>query len=106
MNRSQKLLAIYTEIRKALGSDISPRDALEAADALIKFVEAQAGVDDRVDYIGRTPFFRLDLQNAFSDGGWSVLEFEIHNGIELPDDNEPCIRPRNEKLVRLLERTA
>ncbi|XHC10693.1 hypothetical protein ABWH98_24725 [Labrenzia sp. ac12] len=68
--RPAKIRAIYAELRRALGKDISMREAMEAAAILVDLAH-QDPDEAFVDLPVRGG--QLAVDTAFADGGWRLL---------------------------------
>lgn len=94
--------AIYAEIRNGL-PDLPAGEALELAHRLYR---AYASNPDELRPFGQEIASRslavLPLDEAISDGGWRVMEYEYHRAAEFDDlDTEAlsAIRPIIEKYL-------
>jgi hypothetical protein len=111
MNRPAQIRAIYAELRQALDDSYSDRELVRLAHAIV-IAHTNAGrIDD--DYIvvpetARTLFAR-PLDEAMSDGGWSILDFETKRGTayedgartEFEDDLSPEVRSLISRLNQI-----
>jgi hypothetical protein len=89
MRRSNRLRAIYFELRHAAGTEVSAGDLLRLAHFILK----SYGVDkDELADFGKPrdsrAFYALPVDEAMRDGGWQVLDFEEHRAFGI-DDLEP-----------------
>lgn len=102
MQKPALVRAIYAEIRKGL-PDLAAGEALELAHRLLRAYVTDTDqlkpfgqeVDDR-------SLARLPLDEAIRDGGWRVMEYELHRAAAFEDlDSETfaAIRPIIEKYL-------
>lgn len=74
MTSSKKVKAIYAELRAALGSEISMREAMETAAMLVDLSYQDPDADvSAYDAPIRT---QMAVDTSFSDGGWRNLNRE------------------------------
>ena len=77
MGRSAQVKEVYAELRRAIGDQASQKEVLECAALIVKMSadpqEEKVIYEDRP---GGRPFGRWDLDTAFADGGWRVLNYE------------------------------
>ncbi len=87
MRRSEKITAIYRELRQAVGLKATAAEVLACASSLVDLfsLEDEApGYDPRT---GRQPFDMLPVDVALADGGWRILSREWRQtGWESSDD--------------------
>jgi len=89
-----KIRAIYSELRAALGTDAPAGLLLRLAHLILQAYDPEA---DSLDRFGRPrdskTFFGLPVDEAMSDGGWQVLNFETRRnfGIDEADIDELAI---------------
>jgi len=93
MNRPQRVLAVYQELRRASHGSVASGDLLEYASQLVGtfFGEEKPRFDLR---LGGRPFDEWGLDAVFSDGGWRVLD---RYSIRTFDGNEEAV---NDPLLR------
>lgn len=102
MRRPKLIKAIYAELRRAL-PDLPAGDVLKLANRLLR---AYTSDPDLMKLFGREvetrSVDRLPLDVALKDGGWRVMEYELHRAAEF-EDLEPhmlaAIRPIIEKYL-------
>jgi hypothetical protein len=88
MNKSNKVRAVYAELRRTLPPSYSARRILEIA-----YLFVEQATDEREDRSFRTGsmdfrgFSRRPIDVAIADGGWQVLEFESRRGMQFGDDD-------------------
>lgn len=88
MTRPQEIRKIYFELRAEIGEDVSSQELLRLADALLKLREGrELGIGLRVADQRRT-FDELGIDEAFSDGGWRVMNRETHLMRALYEDDD------------------
>lgn len=94
MRNPAKLRAIYAELRRAAGTDVSAGDLVRLAHLILRTYNAET---DSVDDYGRPAdsraFCSLPVDEAMMDGGWRVLTFEAKRryGIDDVDTQELAI---------------
>tara|TARA_R110000868_G_scaffold33659_2_gene122019 strand:- start:2466 stop:2813 length:348 start_codon:yes stop_codon:yes gene_type:complete len=85
MQKPALLRAIYAELRSELGSEAAAGDVLRLAHAILLFLTD----DEDLTGFGQPPpsrsFVSMPVDEAMSDGGWRVLEFEL--GYQASIDN-------------------
>jgi hypothetical protein len=86
MKRSRKLLLVYDEIRRAVGSQVSAGEVLEFAERLVNLANYR-GIIDRCGTVNSATFGSIPLDRAFNDGGWALLHDCYASG--LLDEDEP-----------------
>lgn len=84
LSRPSQIRRIVAELRAALGPDVPAWELLQLA---AKFVEAHREPDafELDDAVLPRAFHARELDVAFSDGGWRVLEFERRAGMRFDD---------------------
>lgn len=94
MRRSEKVTAIYRELRQSVGLRATAAEVLACAASL---VDLFADEDDGAGYelrTGRQPFDMLPLDVALADGGWRILSREWHWMGWESSDNCGGVHPR------------
>jgi len=86
MGSSAKLRTIYYELRRALGSQVAAGELLRLACIILKFSKKDFDPSDDFGQTrqGRT-LLALPLDEAMSDGGWKILDFECHRGFDVEE---------------------
>jgi hypothetical protein len=87
MKRSKKLLLVYEEIRRAVGSMVSAGEVLEIAERLVDLANYRETID-RCGTMDFSTFGSIPLDRAFDDGGWALLHDCYASG--LLGDDEPA----------------
>lgn len=78
MRRSEKVTAIYRELRQAVGGRATAGEVLACAASLVDlFLDEDEGPDFDL-HTGRQPFDMLPVDVALADGGWRLLSREWH----------------------------
>lgn len=102
MQKPALVRAIYAEIRNGL-PDLPAGEALELAHRLFRaYVADTDQMKQFGQEVGERSLARMPLDEAISDGGWRVMEYELHRAAELEDlDSEAlaAIRPIIEKYL-------
>ncbi|MER9563486.1 hypothetical protein [Mesorhizobium sp. M0571] len=105
MKRSKKLLLVYAEIRRAVGSLVSAGEVLEIAERLIDL----ANYRDVIDRCGTMDFSTsgsIALDHAFDDGGWALLHDCYASGLLGDDDPVDYSWRPGRRAAPLMERYA
>lgn len=91
MRKPDIVRAIYAELRRSVASDIPDGDLLRFAHLI---VQSQVGHTDLLAEFGKAVAGRsllsAEVDEAMSDGGWRILEFEgrTTSGRDDPDGGE------------------
>lgn len=87
MGRPSQIRLIFTELRQVLDSSYSDRELLRLASAIVIAHTAAGRLDD--DYLTTSDvihsFFARPIDEAMTDGGWKILEFEMKRGTAFED---------------------
>ena len=86
MNRSQAVRAIFFELRRVLGTQLSSGDLLRVASEIIVTYQATTTPDQPSDLDNRRSLYVSPVDRAMSDGGWQVMYFEENGGMALVED--------------------
>ena len=85
MQKPALVRSIYAEIRRGM-PDLAAGEALELAH---RFLRAYTTDPDQLKGFGQEAetrsIARLPLDEAWSDGGWRVLDYELHRSAEVED---------------------
>jgi len=102
MQKPALIRAIYSEIRRGL-PELPAGEALDMAHRLFRAYvldpDQMKGFGQEVD--GRS-IGRLPVDEAMRDGGWRILDYELHRASELEDldgDKLAALRPIIEKFL-------
>ena len=76
MRQSAKVMAVYQELRKAMGSKATAADALACAASLVELFSMEEDVPAYELSVSRQPFDMRPVDVAFADGGWRTLARE------------------------------
>jgi hypothetical protein len=87
MNRMKQVEQIYAVLRRSLDPSFSAKEALEIAQLMVESYR-QTKRDEAREYLEAEPksFRTLALDEAFADGGWGVLDFELKRGLTIDDE--------------------
>lgn len=86
MNRSQKVRAIFVELKSVLGSQLKTIELLRLASAIVAAHRDQSDPIENDGYRTRDSFFSRPVDRAMQDGGWDVLYFEHGSGMQVWED--------------------
>ena len=85
MRRGARVIAIYQELREAVGERATATELLICAASLVALFDVEEGMPDYEMRVGRTPFEMQELDVAFADG-WRMLTREWNwMGLEADD---------------------
>ena len=76
MRKSAKVLALYQELRQAVGSHASPAEVLVCATSLVELFAVEDGMPVYELRDGRQPVDMRPVDVALADGGWRTLARE------------------------------
>lgn len=85
MRDAAKVIAIYRELRQALGGEAPSSEVLACAASLVELFSIEDGIPKFDDAVERLPFDMLPVDAALADGGWRVLSHEW-NSMDWDDD--------------------
>ncbi|MBN8437996.1 MAG: hypothetical protein J0L95_08135 [Candidatus Accumulibacter sp.] len=100
MRQSEKITAIYRELRQSVGARATAAEVLACSAALVDlFSDEEDGVGYELQ-TGRQPFDMLPVDVVLADGGWRILSREWHRIGWESSDNCGGIRPSEWVLPR------
>lgn len=77
MNRSKKLLSVYTELKQALGSSYSSQELLEYASLMLDANEDSLYEPRISSHAGRVPFSELPVNQIIENYSWKIMVREL-----------------------------
>lgn len=97
MRESTKIVAIYQELRRAVGANINASEVLCCAASLVELFSIDEDAPSFNTYEARQPFDMAAVDMAMADGGWRTLSREWHTmGWETTDS---CGGSRSRELM-------
>ena len=76
MNRSKKLRSVYTELKIALGDDLSSQELLDCAAMMVDASEDSIVESSLSSHSGRIPFSELPVNQVIENYGWKIMNRE------------------------------
>lgn len=76
MRQSEKVRAVYVELRGAVGPRASAAEVLAIAASLVELFSVDEGMPSYDLREGRQPFDMLPVDRVMADGGWRMLSRE------------------------------
>jgi len=78
MHKPKKIIAIYDELKSSIGQDQSDKDLLVAAHQILRAFEKRNSPKASKIRVseGALPLEYQELTEAFSDGGWKIMNHE------------------------------
>lgn len=76
MQKPALFRAIYSELRRGLGQEVSSKELLAIASHILRAYADDAPLVDHPDARDSRSFATLPVDRAMDDGGWRVLEYE------------------------------
>ncbi len=78
MRNSAKIVAIYEELRRAVGTKVNASEVLCCAASLVELFSIDEDAPSFSLYEGRQAFDMAPVDIAMADGGWRTLSREWH----------------------------
>jgi hypothetical protein len=103
--RALKIRQVFAELRSALCNEMPAIELLKFAGKLVDVWRAAALGDDEKVVTLRSNY-PLPLDEAFADGGWSIMARDrAYDADQFEDDTHVCARAKS-TLSRLMKRAA
>jgi hypothetical protein len=99
--RSIKVRQVFTELRRALGSEIPAGELLRLAAALVDATTPYESRDEHRSVGPQPAFDQLPLDKAWEDGGWRIMDRESRWVMEACCDDDPSYATAKARKVEL-----
>lgn len=76
MRDSTKVVAIYEELRRAVGTKVNASEILCCAASLVELFSIDEDAPSFSTHEGRQPYYMAPVDIAMADGGWRTLSRE------------------------------
>lgn len=103
MSRPRQVREIFFELRRTLGAQVSSRDLLELAAAVVERFHGDDDDGTNGHESGAYPFDCRPVDVALADGGWRVMAWETRRGMALTEEDSESrmLSSRLRSLMRL-----